>query len=136
MRLAGVRGDGSDEAFVHMLSAKMHAESKTRRANKTLSRYKQAASASSAGTARGFMADALGALSSVAVVGTGRRGHAVVKEDRPCERVALETEDVAFLKKVSEAAKKNPSGTTLPLFEYNSLDLIPTSMSNTPFSST
>ena len=80
MRLAGVRGDGSDEAFVHMLSAKMHAESKTRRANKTLSRYKQAASASSAGTARGFMAGALQAASasSVAVVGTGRRGHAVL----------------------------------------------------------
>ena len=66
------------------------------------------------------MADAVGTMLSVAIVGSGRRGAAVVRKDRPCEQVALAEEDVAFLEKVSKSATKNPAGAvTLPLFAYS-----------------
>ena len=120
MRLAGIRGDGTDEAFVQALAAKMHEQSKTRAASKVLGHYAQAASASAAGSARGFMADAVGAMSTVAVVGTGRHGAAAVRNDRPCEQVPLAKEDVAFLEKVAKSAEKNfANAVTLPLFAYN-----------------
>ena len=99
---------------------RMHAETKTRQVSKTLQNYERAASASLNGTASGFMADAVEAMTSAHVVGSGRRGAAHVRQDRPCETLGLEPADTALLSKVAKCAERDASGAVaLPLFAYN-----------------
>ncbi len=118
IHLGGVRGDGRDEAFVQRLAATMHAESKTRQVPKTMQSYKQAASASLAGTGSHCWCSGGYVIRRSHRHGATWQSH--LRARSPMRGFfPLEEEDVALLAKVAKSAESNDNGAvTLPLFAY------------------
>jgi hypothetical protein len=109
MRVGGVRGDGTDEAFVKHVAQSVYSASNIRKSTKVMSRYRD-------GSHVGFAAACgrlpLDSLEVVEVSGTGRAGMAKVRACQP-KPAKLESAELALFRKVS---RSTGGSMALPLF--------------------